>query len=401
MTTSSSFPRLPRPTPVRAATLALCLMLGGCSTIGGWFSDKSDYKAGSQRTQPLEVPPDLTQLQRDSRYLPQGGTVAASELGKPGVRAPEGTQTPTVALNSLGDLRVERAGTDRFIVTARSPEVLWPQVRQFWISHGYPIAEENATAGYIETEWTENKIQRPHTWIGDAIGRVIDNLHDSGMRDRFRTRLERTANGTEIFITHFGLQEEVTGWQKDGTKWVARPTDLGLEAEMMSQMMVSLGAGDAAARTAVANPVPSADAASASAGATPAVVANANARARLVSGQPGAALQVDDNFDRSWRRVGLALDHGGFTVEDRDRAQGLYFVRFVDAKEAAKDEPNFFSKIWYAFIPNHEKSPVGKYRIRIKADGDRSLVTLLDNQGQPSNDENAQRIAVLLVDELK
>jgi len=111
-------------------------------------------------------------------------------------------------------------------------------------------------------------------------------------------------------------------------------------------------------------------------------------------------MEVDDNFDRSWRRIGLALDHGGFTVEDRDRAQGLYYVRYVDAKEAAREEPGFFSKItsWFG---KSNTSAVGKYRISIKAPGDTATVTVLNDQGQPDNSDNAQRIVALLVDELK
>jgi outer membrane protein assembly factor BamC len=119
-----------------------------------------------------------------------------------------------------------------------------------------------------------------------------------------------------------------------------------------------------------------------------------------VAGQAGATMQVDDNFDRSWRRIGLALDHGGFTVEDRDRAQGLYYVRYVDAKEAARDEPGFFSKITSWFGASGP-SPVNKYRISIKAPADSATVTVLNDQGQPDDSANAQEIVKLLVDELK
>jgi outer membrane protein assembly factor BamC len=394
MTTSSPL-RSFRPTPIRAATLALALLLGsgleGCTMVGDWLGGKSDYQAGAKRTQPLDVPPDLTQLQRDSRYLPQGGVVNASELGKPGA-SPAASDAPAVAVNTLGDLRVERSGEHRYLVSARSPEVLWPAIRQFWIDRGFKITDENATAGYLETDWIENKAKRPHGFIQDALGKVVDGMFDSGFRDRYRVRLERPAGGgTEIYLTHFGLEEVVTGWQKDNTQWVARPNDPGLEAEMLSTLMVSLGAGADSARTAVASAAPASGAVAAATGSS---------RARLVTGQPAATVQVDDGFDRAWRRVGLALDHGGFTVEDRDRAQGLYFVRFVDAKEASKDEPGIFSKV-FSWFGKDEKSPVGKYRIQIKGESNRSTISILNNQGQPDNSDNAKRIVALLVDELK
>jgi outer membrane protein assembly factor BamC len=189
-----------------------------------------------------------------------------------------------------------------------------------------------------------------------------------------------------------------------------RKNDPGLEAEQLSQLMLSLaGVSDtnvasttsATATTPDAAPpgrfIPSSETRPASTGGTG---PNGAARARIVAGQPGATMQVDDNFDRSWRRIGLALDHGGFTVEDRDRAQGLYYVRYVDAKEAARDEPGFLSK-FTSWFGKSDASPVGKYRISIKAPADSATVTVLNDQGQPDNSDNAKRIVSLLVDELK
>jgi outer membrane protein assembly factor BamC len=121
-------------------------------------------------------------------------------------------------------------------------------------------------------------------------------------------------------------------------------------------------------------------------------------RARILAGQSAATLQVDDNFDRAWRRVGLALDRSGFTVEDRDRAQGLYFVRYVDPKDIGKGEPGFFAKLF-----GTAGATVGplRYRVQVKGDGERSTVAVLNGQGAPEAGENGQRIVGLLLDELK
>lgn len=153
--------------------------------------------------------------------------------------------------------------------------------------------------------------------------------------------------------------------------------------------MVSLGVREDAARAAAAAP----------AGSASATATAAAPKARVVEGQPGATLQVDDNADRAWRRVGLALDRGGFTVEDRDRGQGLYFVRFVDAKEAAKEEPNFFSRLFGA--SSDPSKVLNRYRILVKPEGNGTLVSVQDNQGQPDKSANAQKIVNLLLDELK
>ncbi len=409
---TTHFPtRLLHPTPLRVATVTLCFMLGGCTVVGDWFGSSTDYKSGAKRTQPLEVPPDLTQLQKDSRYLPQGGVVTASDLSKGGT-APAGQPAPTspeVALAAAGNLHLERSGDQRWLSTQEAPEVVLPKVRDYWLTHGFKLTVDEPKTGVLETDWKESRTHMPSdSVVRNFLNSVIDNLTDTGLRDRYRTRLERRADGgTEIYITHFGAAQEVTGHNDSvhtgDVTWVPRKADPGLEAEQLSKLMLAL-AGLPDTNLATATPAADGSKAIPSSATQAAVVGgsgpNGAARARVVTGQAGATLQVDDNFDRSWRRIGLALDHGGFTVEDRDRAQGLYYVRYVDAKEAAKDEPGFFSKFTSWFIKSGP-SPVGKYRIQIKAPGDTATVTVLNDQGQPDNTENAQRIVTLLVDELK
>jgi outer membrane protein assembly factor BamC len=69
-------------------------------------SDKIDYKsAGKAPT--LEVPPDLTQLSRDSRYVVPGGAVSANSYQVGQANAPG---VPT-AVSTVGDVRMERSGT--------------------------------------------------------------------------------------------------------------------------------------------------------------------------------------------------------------------------------------------------------------------------------------------------
>jgi len=410
--TTHSPTRLLHPTPLRVATVTLCFMLGGCTVVGDWFGGSTDYKNGSKRTQPLEVPPDLTQLQKDSRYLPQGGVVTASDLSKGGTNVPAGQAAPAspeVALAAAGNLHLERSGDQRWLSTQEAPEVVLPKVREYWQSHGFTLTLDEPKAGVLETDWKQSRTRMPSdSMVRNFLNSVVDNLSDSGLRDRFRTRLERRADGgTEIYITHFGASQEVTGRNDSvhtgDVTWVPRKSDPGLEAEQLSQLMLSLAGlpetnvATAAAPTDGSKPIPSAATASPTSGGTG---AGGAPRARVVANASAATLQVDDNFDRSWRRIGLALDHGGFTVEDRDRAQGLYYVRYVDAKEAAKDEPGFFSKFTSWFVKSGP-SPVGKYRIQIKAPADTATVTVLNDQGQPDNSENAKRIVALLVDELK
>jgi outer membrane protein assembly factor BamC len=371
-------------TAVRGAVLGMIFGLAGCSMLESVLpADKIDYRTAAKKTASLEVPPDLTPLARDGRYAAQNGSISASDLRQDrGVNA--GPANPTVALQQSGDMRIERVGNQRWLVSQRSPDQLWPLLRQFWLDRGFKLEEENAQAGLLQTEWAENRAKLPQDLIRSTLGRIADGLYSTGERDKFRTRIERSATGTEIYISHRGLEEVYSGKERDsGTVWTARPVDTALEAEMLTKLMVSLGASPEAAQAAGSSTAP-----------------ERAVKARALSGQAGAALQLDDGLERAWRRVGLALDRSGFTVEDRDRTSGIYAVRYVDPTEAAKDAPNFFMKLFGAKDP--AELALARYRISVKADATGTTrISVLNLQGDPDNSASAHRIVKLLVDELK
>ncbi|HEX7436468.1 MAG TPA: outer membrane protein assembly factor BamC, partial [Caldimonas sp.] len=185
-------------------------------------------------------------------------------------------------------------------------------------------------------------------------------------------------------ITHRGMEEVYIGQNKESTIWQPRPSDPQLEGEFLSRLMIKLGTKEEVARTATAAPAE-----------------GGPARARVLAGRPAATLQLDDGFDRAWRRVGLALDRSGFTVEDRDRAQGLYFVRYVDPKFAGREEPGFFSRLFSFGRKSDDASTLSRYRVSVKAEGDTSTVSVLDAKGAPENGDVGKRIVGLLIDDLK
>jgi len=363
--------------------LSVALALGGCSSVSNFFSgEKVDYKSGAQQSAGLEVPPDLTQLAREGRYQPPAPVISASEGAKPA------TSTPTVSASSqgvaatqIGEMRIERDGQARWLVVPMSPEKVWPQVKAFWLESGFTLSVDNAQIGVMETNWAENRAKLPQDLIRGALGKLIDGLYDTGERDLFRTRIEAGANGgSEIYITHRGLVEEFTEQQiKDQLRWIPREPDPQLEAEFLARLMVRLGSDEKVARTAVAQP----------ATVQP-------ARARLLEGQPTATLELDEGFDRAWRRVGLALDRTGFTVEDRNRKDGLYYVRYVNVLSPA--EQGFFSRLF----GTDDGAKARRYRIAVKGESDtRSLATVLDEAGNPVPGDVGQRIANVLLSDLR
>ena len=384
---------LRRFTPLHLACLLLAAGLAGCSSVNDLLGgDKIDYRtAGATRDRGLEVPPDLTQLSRDTRFQPPGGSVSAAEFqagrtpaaANGAAGAVGALSSTTVAPKTLGDLRLEREGNQRWLTVPMPPEQLWPQLQGFWKDNGFVLVLDDPAAGLMETEWAENRAKIPQGIIRDTLARALNSLYSTAERDKFRTRLERAPTGaTEVYISHRGMEEVFSGPQKETTVWQARPTDPQLEAAMLQKLLVRLGVKEEQARVAV----------------TPG--AAEPARARAIDGLPAASLQMEDGFDRAWRRVGLALDRSGFTVEDRDRAQGLYYVRYVNPEDAGKEEPGFFSRLFGGGKKGEARGPA-RYRVQVKGEGERSTISVFNAQGQPENGEAAKRIVRLLVDELK
>jgi outer membrane protein assembly factor BamC len=371
--------------------IAVPALVAGCSMFGEMFeSKKVDYKsAGKLPT--LEVPPDLTRPGRDERYaMPDvnpSGTATFSQYNaeRQGVRS----SASSAVLPTAENMRVVRDGNHRYLFVAEPPDKLWPLVREFWQENGFLLTVDMPDAGVMETDWAENRAKLPQDAIRNALGKLLDQVYSTGERDKFRTRLERTADGkgTEIFISHRGMVEQLTGrsGQYDSSMWQPRPPDPELEAEFLSRLMVKLGAEDQRSRAQLA------------------ARGTREERAKLVTAAGGAsALDVSEPFDRAWRRVGLALDRVGFTVEDRDRSKGIYFVRYVDPSKdgGTKSGGGFLAKLAF-WRSGDEPAKAEQYRVVVQQGGDASQVQVLNKDGVPDSSGTSKRILSLLYDQLK
>ncbi len=358
----------------RFALLGTAVALSACSVLQ---SDKVDYKSAStSRTPSLDVPPDLTQLSKDARYsVVDGGVSAAGSAA-----AKSSAKAAPVAALAVGDVRIERQGNQRWLVVNRPADALWEPVKDFWQENGFVLAMDQSSLGIMETDWAENRAKIPLDAIRSALGKLLDSFYSTPERDKFRTRLERNTDGaTEIFISHRGMIEIYTSEGKSETVWQPRAADPELEAEFLRRLMVKLGAQPEQAKAAVAS----------------AAAAKPVASLAQTDGQP--TLTIDEAFDRGWRRVGLALDRTGFTVEDRDRKRGLYYVRYVPTL-AAGEEPGFFAKLFGK--GNTPNTPV-KYQISVQGKQTQTLVAVLDENGAPQSNEIAQRILKVLAADIK
>ncbi|MBI5461421.1 MAG: outer membrane protein assembly factor BamC [Gammaproteobacteria bacterium] len=372
-------------TPLHGLLLLLAVgSLAGCSTWEKVTGKKVDYKQ-SRTEEPLEVPPDLSSANiEDAVTVPGGTPTTYSEYasGEQGKSAP-GTSGVLVQPQHL---RIERHGDKQWLVAQASAEAVWPKVHDFWLQNGFLLTMDDPGVGILETDWAENRADIPQDFIRGTIGKALDFLYSSATRDRFRVRLERAgADSTEIFISHRGMEEVVQGQpgSDTGTIWKPRPSDPELEAEMLKRLMVFMGTDRerAAAQVAQTSSAPTAT------------------RSQLVVNAAGeSTLVVDDGISRAWREVGLALDRVGFTVEDRDRSGGLYFVRYNDPLKEDKKK-GFLSKL--KFWGDDEPSAAEQYRILLTGEGDKTQVTVQDAQGQRDNSPTAKRILTLVQEQMQ
>ncbi|NLR75977.1 outer membrane protein assembly factor BamC [Leeia aquatica] len=370
-----------RTTRLLPSCLLLSLLLAGCSS-NLFQGKKLDYRSAGEAPG-LDVPPDLTRPTYDDRYnMPNVNRGSTYSSYAEGAAAQPQTASPTV-LPKVNKVTVERAGNDRWLVVDATPEQLWLPVKDFWQELGFIIKIDEPETGIIETDWAENRALIPDDFIRNTFGKLLDSLYSTDERDKFRTRMERRADGkTEIYISHRGMYEAYANEAKDKTVWQPRPVEPELETEMLTRMMLRLGIEENTARRALADKT------------------NTVERAKLLKGNTGGLVQVNEPFDRAWRRVGLALDRNGFTVVDRNRNEGTYFISYSDERKPESSGGGWFSWLFGSNTPE-KKNEIIQYRVMVKGSGDNTLVSVLDKNGQPESTAIGAKITTLLYEQLK
>ena len=371
--------------------LSTSLVVTGCNL----FPEKKqfDYKSAG-KLPPLDVPPDLLAPIVDERYtIPDAGssgsaTFSAYNQERGGLQPQPGAST-LLPVPDNQQIRIERAGTQRWLVIPQAPETVWPIIKEFWQELGFFIKIELPEAGIIETDWAENRAKIPSDYIRTFLSTFLDSIYSTAERDKFRTRLERGENNsTEVYISHRGMDEVIEGGSTQRTIWQPRSSDPDLEAEMLSRLMIRFGVEKERAKLELTT-----------------VNTISESRAYIHPDHKNTLI-VREAFDRSWRRVGLALDRIGFTVEDRNRLEGIYFVRYIDPdvdKKKAGDDDGLLSGImFWRKSGDDNDSNTEKYLIQVSETGtSSSQINVLDEDNKPVKSRAADRILNLLHEQLK
>jgi outer membrane protein assembly factor BamC len=374
-----------RPMRFLACVIA-CAALAACSSVQ-LPSKKIDYKSAAKLPS-LEVPPDLIRPGTDDRFavpeIGSRGTATFSEYARDRQARPL-TAGSSAVLPPQDTARIERAGTQRWLVVKGEPDQLWPAVKSFWQEVGFIVNMEVPEAGVMETDWAENRARVPDGFIRNTLGRFLDAVYSTSERDKFRTRLERGAEPgtTEVYISHRGMEEVYTSMAQDQTKWQPRPPNPEMEAEMLGRLMSRLGIQDERVKAQLAT------------------AKSEPARAVL---ERGGALSLNEQFDRAWRRVGLALDRVGFTVVDRDRSQGVYYVRYIDPgldNRSYQPRGGWLSNLRFWGSGSSARDKTEQFRVVVRDVGERAEVNVLNKEGAREQTATADRILNLLYEQLR
>lgn len=371
-----------------ALLLAIIMLISGCHLLPE--SQKMEYKSAG-KLPPLEIPPDLNAPQADDRYavpdMASTGSATYSSYNRDRDEQQPRSQGSYVLPVVKDTARIARSGTQRWLVVQLAPEDVWSVVKEFWQDMGFLLKVEAPDVGIMETDWAENRAKIPQDLIRGLLSTFLDSIYSSAERDKFRTRFERSESGnTEIYISHRGMDEVFVDRSTNRTAWQPRPADPNIEAEMLTRLMMRFGVEEESARKEVA--------------------ANENIitqdQAYLDKTRYGVLI-VSETFDRAWRRIGLALDRGGFTVEDRDRSNGVYFVRYVSPEYESRktsDDKGLLTKLAF-WQKSQDDSRTEKFRIQVDGVGASSEVKVLTLEGTPEESAAADRILKLLYEQLK
>jgi outer membrane protein assembly factor BamC len=334
--------------------ITLLINLIACSGTPEW---KGIYSSESKEknTGKLEVPPDLSEPSiSDSLALPNIAAGGSTYSAYTNTEYKGDKVTPA----SPKGVKLIRDGINQWLEINTTAEKLWPQLRVFFTQVGFELKREDKKLGVMETNWLENRATLPTNWFSKLLSRISS----TGLRDKYRARLEKTNNPnvTRVFITHQGLKEHAAE-DINSIKiwWESRPSDPELEAEMYQRFLIFRDISKDAALKLVTK-------------------IEAKDRARIFEKEDTKMLQVGEGFARTWRRVGIALDRIGLLVEDRNRSDGVYYLRITDDfRNKVKEE-----KGWLASLFSSDKIKLKeRYLLSVVEEKDNTVISIYETTG--------------------
>ena len=311
-----------------------------------------DY-VSSSRAKKLDVPPDLSDVESNVEYGVPGEAVSYNSYED----AKKAGFTEVKVLQDPEGMRLVKSGNLRWLVVNETPDKLWPHLEMFWQELGFGIKILNKRTGVMETEWIKSSKLKfdSKKGMGSRFDAWLDGLSNLADRRKFRTRIENGVdkNTSEIYISQrsvVGMDDEakerikrlkegsystdmykIQEYIPDGEEEAQEITnklqkemnmdEYEINAEILRRLMTKLGMTDFDAEKAIANPIK-------------------RKNATFVKSDQGNYVLLKDPYDRSWRRLSLALDIIGFVTEDKNRSEGIFYVKYRDLEIEGKKKSN-------------------------------------------------------------
>jgi len=378
------------------SALALtAFLLSGCSTssVDDMFPDQTlEYKASREASENLEIPPDLLSGSFDDALdvpaVAGGGATYSDYAGGRERRAAQ--RSSGAVLPEVANVELERSGSERWLEVQGSPQVVWPRLISFWREQGILLVEQDPRVGVMKTDWLENRAEIRQDFITKMMRKVAEGLHSTSTRDQYKVRIDAAARSgwTEVYLTHKGMEEHLVQEGIGGTErtvWEPSGSDPEKAAAMTRRLMLYLGASQSQANAALAD-----------SGSESHAPLAPPARLEEAGGAP--VLVISDEYRRGWRMIGSALDRAGFTVDDRDRSRGMFYVRYQDTDAASSGDRSFMSRL--AFWRDDGIDKVRQYRVRVEGGERETRVTVLDANGNLDSSPSAKKILTLLKEQM-
>lgn len=344
---------------VRAAAVSAALLsLSACS----FLEDSS--QGGYQRAdsvKALEVPPDLASPDQGAQFIIPGDT--------------GGKLARNMLLPTLDSTRLVRDGRVAWLEFETAPENLWPLLKRFFAQEGLPLERSEPLNGLLATQWVETRQQPGQQGLARLFSSVFEGVSDSGLRDSFVLRLERSEDSTRLFLRHRGLQEVITSDVKVRenqieTAWGPRPRDADIEARLLHRMLVFFGLDEQRASG---------------------ILSDAEARkiidlAYVDQNERGEKfLFVGQTTDLVWLKLEDALDNVGFDIDEVERNAGRISISrygLISDPEAAK---GVFGRLFST------KGELNEYFVYLDTQAAGSRIRLRDPGGEvlPASEEQA------------
>jgi outer membrane protein assembly factor BamC len=339
-----------------------------------------DY-VSSKKSKKLEIPPELDELSSSDSFTVNGEPTSFKQY----LNKDEKNKEKNL-INLDEKIKVVKSGNMRWLVIPARQKEVWPVVEKFWEDMGFEIYSSKR-AGIIETRWiAESDIKKDD----DGLSRFdawLEALANTTSRRKFRTRIEDGVEEgkTEIYLsqrssskgigdhynrkskhyentinpdTVYQIQEYKSEDEADEAEMKSnyKDDDLEIQYELLRRLMVRLGSSDLSAKDSLDNAVEI-------------------KQADLVQEDGYKSLLLKDNYGRAWRRLSLAIDMVGFLVEDKNRSNGVFYIKYSNIEiddQAPKKKKGMLSKLAFWADddePEEDLEGQAKYRKEIEAEG--------------------------------